>query len=96
MHKTILELDLTAVIINYSTNNISNEYEFEVEAKETLLNCTRVILKLLIFLYNYFPNRYPSSKHIYSKFCIMCNRDINKVIIAIKDNITDTKFYSKC
>ena len=95
MYKIIKDLDSQAIIIKYKMTDIeSNQYRHGVKAKEVLLNFSEVIPKYLTYIYDYFPNGYPNKKRLYSKFQILYNEDIEKIILAVKedDRFIETKF----
>ena len=95
MYQTILELDDKAVTIKYKTTTTTNKHRISIQAKEALLNFSEAIIKHLVYLHDYFLNRRPNEKRIYSKFWILYNKDIDKIILAVKDDMIDYKFYAK-
>ena len=95
MYKTILELDNKVVITNCKAKTIKNKYRISIQAKDALLNYTKAIPKYLLFIYDYFLNCRPKGKRAYYKFKILYNKDINKIMIVVKDEIINYKFYSK-
>ena len=84
------------MIIKYKTTTTINEYRIGIQAKEALLNFSEAIPKYLVYLHDYFPNGRSNRKRIYSKFRILYNEDINKIMLAVKDDMMDYKFYVKC
>jgi len=83
------------VIIKYKTTITTNEHGIGIQAKEALLNFLEAISKYLVYLHDYFPNGRLNGKRIYSKFRILHNKDIDKIILAVKDKIMNNKFYMK-
>ena len=95
MYQTIQEIDTKAVIIGYKAATTKNKHSIGIQAKYVLLNYTKAVPKHLIFIYEFFLNRHPNGKRIYSKFKILHNKDIDKIILAVKDDLIDYKFYTK-
>ena len=83
------------VVITYKSETTRNKYRIGIQAKESLLNYTEDILKHLVFIHDFFLNGRPNDKRLYSKFKILYNKDIDKVMIVVKDDMIDFKFYSK-
>ena len=95
MYQTIWELGNKAVIIKYKTTITINKHGISIQAKEALLNFSEAIPKYLIYLYDYFLNGRPNGKRIYLKFQILHNEDIDKIMLVVKDEMMDYKFYVK-
>ena len=95
IHQIKLEIDDKAVIIKYKSETIINEHRIAIQSKEALLNFLEAIPRYLVFLYDYFPNRYPNNKRLYSKFHILCNQYFDKIILVIKNEIMDCKSCTK-
>ena len=95
MYQIIKELDEKAVIIKYKAEVTKNEHEVGIQVKDAILNFSEVIPKYLVYLHDYFSNRRPNWKRLYSKFCILHDQDIEKIMIVVKDVIFDHKFYYK-
>ena len=95
MYQMIKELDEMAVIIKYKAEMTKNEYGVGIQAKDTILNFSEAILKHLVYIHNYFPNGCPNGKRLYSKFCILHNQEMEKIMMAVKDEMIDWKFYFK-
>ena len=95
MYQIIKELDEKAVIIKYKVEVTKNEHGVGIQAKDALLNFSEAIPKYLVYLYDYFPNGRPNRKRLYSKFCILYDQDMEKIMTAVKDVIFDYKFYYK-
>ena len=73
MYQIIKELDKKAVIIKYKAEVTKNEYGVGIQVKDTILNFSEVILKHLVYIYDYFLNGYFNRKRLYSKFYILHN-----------------------
>ena len=84
------------MILDYKAATTKNEHGVGIQAKDALLNYTEAVPKYLIFIHKFFSNRCPNGKKIYSKFKILYNKDIDKIILAVKDDLIDYKFYAKC
>ena len=95
MYQIIKELDEKAVIIKYKAEVTKNKHGVGIQAKDTILNFLEVIPKYLVYIHDYFPNGRPNGKRFYSKFHILYNQDIEKIMMAVKDIIIDQKFYFK-
>ena len=95
MYQTIKELDEKAVIIKYKVEVTKNEYGVGIQVKDAILNFFEAIPKYLVYLHDYFSNRRPNGKRLYSKFRILHNQDIKKIMTAVKDVMFDHKFYYK-
>ena len=73
MYQMIKELDEKAVIIKYKAKVTKNEYRVGIKAKDTILNFSEAIPKYLVYIHDYFPNRCPNGKRLYSKVRILHN-----------------------
>ena len=89
MYQTIKELDKKAVIIKYKAEVTKNEYGVGIQAKNTILNFSEAITKHLVYIHDYFSNRYSNGKRLYSKVCILHNQDMEKIMMVVKDVIID-------
>ena len=83
------------MIVDYKAATTKNEHSVGIQAKDVLLNYTEAVSKHLIFIYEFFPNSHLNRKRIYSKFKILHNKDIDKIMLAVKDDLIDYKFYAK-
>ena len=95
MHEIIQEIDDKVVIVMHEVETTKNKYRISIQAKEALLNYTEAIPNHLVYLYDYFPNSRSNGKILYSKFYILHNKDMDKIMIVVKDMLVDQKFYSK-
>jgi len=95
MYQMIKELDEMAVIIKYKAEMTKNEYGVGIQAKDTILNFSEAIPKHLVYIHDYFLNGCPNGKRLYSKFHILHNQDMEKIIMVVKDIMIDQKFYFK-
>ena len=69
----IKELDKKVVIIKYKAEVTKNEHGVGIQVKDTILNFSEVIPKYLLYIHDYFLNRYSNGKRLYSKFRILHN-----------------------
>ena len=95
MYQMIKELDEMAVIIKYKAEMTKNEYGVGIQVKDTILNFSEAIPKHLVYIHDYFLNGHHNGKKLYSKFHILHNQNIEKIMTAVKDVMIDQKFYFK-
>ena len=95
MYQIIKELDEKVVIIKYKAEVTKNKYGVGIQAKDAILNFSEAIPKHLVYIHNCFPNGRPNGKRLYSKFRILQNQDMEKIIIVVKNIMFDQKFYFK-
>ena len=73
---------------------LTNKARVAVQSKHTILNYKAVLTKLAL-LHIYFPNGCLNRKRIYSKFCITHNIDSSLILLTLKEELHNLKFYAK-